>query len=408
MSNYFQYYNEKVVEIILFCNKILFSLENKVTIMSYEFELGPIRPPSEAMSILIRVTRNCPWNKCTFCKTYTDQRFSRRSAEEIKKDIDSIHDIAEKIVNASNKFNGEITHEVLREAMGNDTGSSFYFQQVAFWLQCGMNSVFLQDANSLILKTSELVDVLKHINDKFPNLERITTYSRAKTVSKKSVEELKEIREAGLTRLHIGMESGSDKILQMVKKGVTQIEQISAGKKAIEAGFDLSEYYMPGLGGKELSKENAIESAKVINEINPTFIRIRSTSPIPGTELYKSMTENEWIPLTEIEKVEEIKLFIENLEGITSNLLSDHMMNLIENLEGKFPEDKNKMIDITDKFLNMSQEDKESFIIGRRLGYFRFLDDFYPNRKIDKIKSSLMTKYASVDEAIMDLVRTAL
>ena len=376
--------------------------------MSYEFELGPIRPPSEAMSILIRVTRNCPWNKCTFCRTYTDQRFSRRSVEEIKDDIDSIHAIAERITNTSNKFNSEITHEVLREAMGDDDTPDFYYQQVAFWLQCGMHSVFLQDANSLILKTSDLIEVLKHIKNRFPTLERITTYSRAKTLSKKSVEELKDIRDAGLTRLHVGMESGSDKILEIVKKGVTQIEQIFAGQKAIEAGFDLSEYFMPGLGGKDLSDENAIESAKVINAVNPTFIRIRSTSPIPGTGLYKSMTEHEWTPLTEVEKVKELKFFIENLEGITSNFLSDHMMNLLEDLEGKFPEDKDKMIEITDRFLNMSPEDKESFIVGRRLGYFRRLDDFSPNKKIEKIKASLKTKYSSVDEAIMDLVRTAL
>ncbi|MDY6932681.1 MAG: radical SAM protein [Spirochaetota bacterium] len=374
--------------------------------MSYAFELGPIRPPSEAMSILIRVTRNCPWNKCAFCMTY-GEAFSKRSVEEVKGDIDSIHTIADRIINASYKldYNGIINEPVLREAIGIDITPSHYYNQVAMWLYYGMKSAFLQDANSLIVKTNDLIEIVKYLKEKFPTLERVTTYARAKTLSKKSLKELKDLRNAGLSRLHIGMESGADSVLEFIQKGVTSSELISGGKKAIEAGFDLSEYYMPGLGGKEFVKENALETAQVLNEINPTFIRIRSTIPVPGTLLYQRMTEKKWTPLTEEGKVEEIRLFIESLDGITSNILSDHMMNLLEDVQGRLPEDKDKIIKVIDEFLSLSTEEKESFIIGRRLGRFRRLTDLKADPQIEQFKADIKSRYSTVDNGILELIK---
>lgn len=175
-------------------------------------------------------------------------------------------------------------------------------RQVAFWMNAGMNSLFLQDADSMIMKTDELVKILKHIREKFPTIRRITTYARAHTVSRKSEEELQSIYEAGLNRIHIGMESGSDSVLKLLEKGVTAERQIDAGRKAIKAGFELSQYFMPGSGGIELSEENALESARVINAINPTFIRLRSTIPVPGTPLFQLMEEEKWTPVSEEKK----------------------------------------------------------------------------------------------------------
>ena len=375
--------------------------------MKNEFELGPIRPPSEAKSILLRVTRNCPWNKCTFCHTYKAERFSKRDKTDIISDIDSIYEISQRIINTAQdtRYRGQVTEKVLSDAKGTDSTSDYYYRQVAYWLVFGMKSLFLQDANSLMLKTSELVEIISYAKKRFPSLERITSYARAKTISMKSFEEMKELKEAGLSRIHIGMESGSDRVLEFIKKGVTAKEHIDAGRKAVEAGLDLSEYYMPGLGGRELLKENALESARVLNEINPTFIRIRSTVPLPGTPLYQSMIDKKWIATTEIERVQELRLFLEKLNGISSNVLSDHIMNLLEDIEGKLPKDRDRMIETIDSFLNFDENDRESFIIGRRLGHFHSISDYAKNQEIERIKNKLMQTYNSVDEAVLEILR---
>lgn len=370
--------------------------------MPYTFELGPIRPPSEAYSILIRVTRNCPWNKCAFCHTYKGQQFSRRPVEDIIADIDAIHTIAQRILDVTGN---SITMNTLQKAKGNDDTPLYYYEQVAFWLQYGMKSVFLQDANSLVLSAKDLCTILNHITQRFPTVERITSYARASTISKKSLEDLVAIRQAGLSRLHIGMESGSNTVLTLVNKGTTQQQLTDAGQKAVAAGFDVSYYYMPGLGGKEYMQENAIESAKVVNAVNPTFVRLRSTVPIPGTPLYEMMEQGRWTPLSEVEKIQEIRLFIEHCNGITSTLTSDHMMNLLEDVEGTFPQDKETMLATIDDFLSMPQEDKEKFIIGRRIGMYRYLRDYYPNFKVDQLYYSIKQQYGTIDKAVIEILK---
>ncbi len=374
--------------------------------MTYTFETGPIRPPSEAESLLLRITRNCPWNKCAFCSIYKNERFSKRSVEEVKEDIDSMHMLATRLTDTSNSlgYGGTITQDALQKAIGLDTTPEQYYHQIAIWLYKGAKTAFLQDANSLIMNASDLIEIITYLKEKFPSIERITTYARSKTVSKKTLEELKDIRKAGLTRIHIGMESGSDNVLDLVKKGVTAEEHILAGQNAIDAGFDVSEYYMPGLGGKEMLEDNAKGSAKVINSINPTFIRIRSTIPVPGTPLFELMNEGKWTQATEEEKIRELKLFIENLEGIKSTLVSDHMMNLLEDVGGKLPDDKKKMLQTIDKFLNLDKEDKEKFIIGRRLGYFRYISDYRDNPQVNEIRNQLLEKFSSIENAIMDIL----
>lgn len=371
--------------------------------MSLTFELGPIRPPSEAYSILIRVTRNCPWNKCAFCHTYKEQPFSRRPIVDVIKDIDSIYTIAQRILQHS--ANSPITPALLNAAKADDITPLNYYEQVAFWLHHGFKSVFLQDANSLILSTKDLCTILTHITSRFPTVERITSYARASTISKKSFDELKEIRNAGLSRLHIGMESGSDFVLELVKKGTTQAQLIDAGQKAVAAGFDVSYYYMPGLGGKDYWMDNAQQSAYVINQVNPTFVRIRSTVPLAGTPLYTMMESGQWVPLTEIEKVTEIRLFIEQCNANSTILASDHMMNLLEDVEGTFPHDKEKMLSLIDTFLSMKQEDQEKFIIGRRLGIYRYLADYYPNFKLDQLYYSLKHQYRTIDKAVTEILK---
>jgi len=371
-----------------------------MNIVNHGFELGPIRPPSEANSMLLRITRNCPWNKCVFCPVYKKAKFSFRSIEEIKSDIDSMH----YIINRIHEKESELGKTAYFQDIKLDVPEDF-IRKAMYWKTYGMKNLFLQDADSLVMKTPQLLEVLRYVKEKFPSLERITTYARAKTVSRKSLEELVALKNAGLTRIHIGLESGSDTVLEILKKGVTSEEQIEAGRKAIAAGFELSEYYMPGAGGKEFIEENALESARVLSSINPTYIRLRSTVPIPGTPLFELMNEKGWTQASEEDKIREIKLFVENLHGLTSIIQSDHIMNLIEDVEGTLPDDKEKIIGILDSFLEMNQDEKESYIIARRLGRVRYLSDYRENSEIIAIKKYLKERYATIDDAVSEILR---
>jgi len=238
----------------------------------------------------------------------------------------------------------------------------------------GKGSVFIQDANSFVLPASVLVEAIEYLKRKIPGIRRITSYARSSTIAKMSVAELKEIRLAGLDRIHIGMESGSDRVLEFVQKGVSARRQIEAGRKAIEAGMELSEYFMPGLGGCELSEDHARQSAHVLNEINPHFIRLRSLRIPPRVPLFQDKQSGRFIPLSDDETVMEIRLFVSLLE-VSSQLTSDHIMNLLEEVCGKLPEDKNSMLAAIDRYLALPAGDKLLFRIGRRSGALRSLDD---------------------------------
>ncbi|MBN2403645.1 MAG: radical SAM protein [Spirochaetes bacterium] len=373
--------------------------------MNYSLETGPIRPPSEAESLLLRLTRNCTWNKCAFCHIYKGKPFSRRTVEEIKTEIDTIKHISDDLKKISDELGrkGTIDRNVVMNAIDKNISLQDEYYRIGSWLSSGANTVFLQDANSLAMKTGDVIAVLKYLKEKFPSINRITTYARSKTISKKTLEELKDLRSAGLTRLHVGMESGSDKVLKMMDKGVSSEEHIAGGEKAMAAGFDLSVYFMPGLGGKELSEEHAMESARVINAINPTFIRIRTTVPVPDTTLYMMMSEKKWTPMSDEEKVRELRLLIENFDGITSTFLSDHILNLLEDLGGDLPHGKKDMLMLIDQFLNMDKGDKENFIIGRRLGHFRYLSDYKRDKNITDVKKQVLQNYSSIDEAVMQI-----
>jgi radical SAM superfamily enzyme YgiQ (UPF0313 family) len=366
----------------------------------YQFELGPIRPPSEAYSILLRITRNCPWNKCAFCPVYKNSKFSLRSVDEVKNDIDSMYAIYKKILSRIDFDTGGLIDEKIISALLNDDNiPRNYLQHMIFWMHYGMKSLFLQDADSLVMKSTDLIEILNYIRIKFPSIERITCYSRSKTLVVKTVDELKRIRGAGLNRIHIGMESGSDEVLKLIRKGVKGSEHIISGQKVVEAGIELSEYFMPGLGGKKFTSENALETAKVLNAVNPSFIRIRTTTPVPGTDLYKMMESGEWQPLTEKEKVEELKAMIEGLEGINSYIQSDHIMNLIEDANGKLPDEKDEILEPINSFLQMSLDDQECFIAARRTGRIRFLSDYSRSKEFIELRDRMKDRFGSVDNA---------
>jgi radical SAM superfamily enzyme YgiQ (UPF0313 family) len=357
----------------------------------YYFEQGPIRPPSEAYSLLLRVTRNCPWNRCEFCHTYKQEKFSLRSVEEIKKDIDIVQEIVSEIKNLSWRvgFGGEITVPLVNLILQDPQNFSDGFRSVALWLYGGGKNVFLQDGDNLILKTVPLVQIIRYLKETFPSIDRITTYARAKTVSRKRVEELQDLYGAGLSRIHIGLETGYDPLLQYIQKGVTAQEHIEAGRRVKESGISLSEYVVLGLGGKGMWREHALDTAKVLNQIDSDFIRVRTLKVLKTMPLYQKIEKNEFMLLSDDEVVEEERLLISHLEGITSTFASDHILNLLEEVEGKLPEEKEKMLKCIDRYLALSKIEKDNFRLGRRAGLYRSVEDLYKPELRNQVERAL-------------------
>jgi radical SAM superfamily enzyme YgiQ (UPF0313 family) len=347
------------------------------------FELGPIRPPSEGRdhSLLIRATRNCPWNRCRFCSVYKGEKFQYRTVAEVKGDIDAARAMADELKTASWRLGlgGMMDRAVLDAVIDADArqraGSLSEISEpelrrnclvnVANWLASGGQTAFLQDADTTIMRTPELVQVLSHIKDSFPSVTRVTSYARAKTLFRKPSGELSELRQAGLSRLHVGLESGADEVLAYMEKGATAAEQTEAGRAAVAAGISLSEYVMPGLGGRKWSERHALESARVLSEIDPSFIRLRSLAVRKGSPLYERASSGDFQIITEDEVVAEIGLFIENLD-CHSYLASDQMANLLWEIEGQLPQDKQSILATVSRYLSLLPVERLKFCLERR------------------------------------------
>jgi biotin synthase-like enzyme len=220
--------------------------------------------------------------------------------------------------------------------------------------------------------------------------------------------DLKAMREAGLNRIHIGLESGADEVLKMISKGVDQATHIKAGLKVKTAGMELSEYVMPGLGGKKLSQIHARESAIALNQINPDFIRLRTLSVPDHTELFRDCAEGRFQKCSDLEMAEEILIFLETLNGITSTVKSDHILNLFQEIEGTLPGDKPAMTGILKTFLAMPPEEQCIYQVGRRMGIMSALSDMdLPHRylKAKKTSTELGIMPENVDMFINEMMR---
>jgi radical SAM superfamily enzyme YgiQ (UPF0313 family) len=278
------------------------------------YDFPPFRPPSEANSLLLRVTRGCPWNRCTFCSMYKGMKFEIRDLEEILGDIKLAKDL--------------------------------YGDRV--------RTIFIGDSNSLVAKTEMLVKILNALFSSFPHIERVTSYARAKTIAKKPLEDLIKIYQAGLTRLHVGLETGDRDLLKEIEKGATPEEMIEGGRKAKKAGFEYSLYVLLGVGGEEKWEQHARGTAEVLNQVDPHFIRVRTFIPQPNSPLYEAMVEGSFQPASPETILKETKLLLEKLQ-VTSQFLSDHISNLLP-LHGKLPEDKEKMIQMLEEALKELRE----------------------------------------------------
>lgn len=375
-------------------------MESKVTNAGYDgFEQGPIRPPSEARSLLIRVTRNCPWNRCTFCPVYKGTRFSIRPVDHVKADIDVVHRYVEALRGMTDG-SGRISRTRLnRLASDAEPGNRQALNAAWRWFAGDMKSVFLQDADSLIIKPPDLVEILEYLKTYFPEVERMTSYARSHTLARLRYDELRMIREAGLNRIHTGLESGSNEVLKLVKKGATKEMLIKAGLKVKRAGIELSEYYMPGLGGKALSEEHALESADALNRIDPDFIRLRTLAIPEDAPLFEEYAAGRFEKCTDVEVVEEILTFVEELKGITSIVKSDHILNLLGDLEGVLPDDQGHLIGIARAFLALDLDHQRLYQVGRRLGVFSGLSDMQDLRPLARAERACRELGVTSDNA---------
>lgn len=277
--------------------------------MDYDFP--PYRPPSEAGSALLRVVRGCTWNRCAFCGMYKDVRFEQRRKEDVLREIDRLREI----------------FPVARTA-------------------------FLGDSNPLIHR--DIVEIVRYLREKNPWIERVTAYTRARTIARMKREKLEALKDAGLDRLHIGMESGDGEILAMIDKGATPEDLVEAGRKGGEF-FEVSFYYILGLGGKERLEKHVRNSAEVINNAKPDFVRVRTLTVIPGTPIQRMVGE-EMSLLSPEEQLEELRTLIENIDAETY-FTCDHISNYLfhggkaffTGVHGMLPDEKERMLEeITD------------------------------------------------------------
>ncbi len=380
------------------------------TIDAYQgLEQGPIRPPAEANSLLLRITRNCPWNHCTFCPVYKGQKFSKRPLEHIIQDIDSVHRFISEINDIAKK--SPETAQTQINSMGSRISpmENQAFNAAIHWFSGGMESIFLQDADSLILRPSDMIEILKYIKKRFPWVKRITSFARTHTLVNISDDNLKKFSDCGLNRVHAGLETGSDRILKLVKKGCTKEMHIKAGLKVKKAGIELSECILCGVGGKNLYTEHAVETADTINYINPHIIRFLTLGVPKNAEIFVNSEVDRFNRSTDLDIAKEIKLFIENLDGITTYIESNNILNLLQEVNGTMPQDKQKIIDVLNRFIHMPPDKRVLFQVGKRLQVFSVMDDLQDNKRIEMAKQTC-SQYGitpdNADDIIAEIIQS--
>ena len=340
--------------------------------MEQIFQVGPIRPPSEANSLLLRVTENCPWNKCKFCMLYKKNDFHTRTVADIKKDIDVMAEYRDRILEHKNGEGWNMPALQAEYLALSSEDAMMCYQMVFRWLTEGNSqAIFLQDANTMVLRPEWLIEIISYVRKRLPEIQRITSYGRANTLAKISDVDFKALRQAGLDRIHSGYESGSDKVLQMIAKGATQEEEIIGGQKVRNAGIELSIYFMPGVGGKALSEENALETAKVINAVDPDFVRLRTFVFRSGSLMEELQKNGQYTEPTDMEKLKEIRQMIAHIDPqkARGTLTSDHIINLLQQVSGSLDRDIPFMLSYIDAYLALPELEQRKYQLARRMGF---------------------------------------
>jgi len=280
------------------------------------------RPPSEAYSLILQLTLGCSWNECAFCEMYTSKRFKTRSFEDVKNEIDSLKP---------------------------------YSQQI--------KKVFLADGNALVLSTRRLLEVLNYLSISFPGLNRVSSYAIAKDLNSKSVGEIKELVNAGLKLVYVGIESGDNEVLKRVNKGETFESTRTGLLRAKEAGLKVSVMILNGLGGKMLSNQHAVNSAKIANETQPEYLSTLVMSFPYGESRFISRFDGVFEKLDPPGLINEMKIFIEALELENTVFRSDHASNYLV-LKGNLNRDKQKLTDRINYALNYPHLLREEWMRG--------------------------------------------
>ena len=289
--------------------------------MHYE---GPIyRPPSEADSLLIQATVGCPHNKCTFCMVYKrGPRYRVRPLVDICRDIDE----------ARRRYGDRV------------------------------RTLFFPAGNTIAMPTGDLAAICRYARKAFPHLSRITVYGSSQFILRKGLADLKALRAAGLARIHVGLESGDDAVLRMVKKGTTAAEQIAAGKLVRQAGMELSFYVVLGLGGVARTREHALRTAEAVNAVSPDFVRLRTLVPKINTLLLHQIKKGRFQLLSPHGVLEETRLLIDHISCRT-RLASDHYTNYT-NLHGCLPGDLDRLLQQIDQALTWDEDQFRPIFIG--------------------------------------------
>jgi radical SAM superfamily enzyme YgiQ (UPF0313 family) len=269
-----------------------------------------VRPPSEANSFLLPVTFGCSHNTCTFCGTYSKMRFRIRPLEDIKRDID----------------------------------------KVAKNYSWSLRRVFLENGDAIITPQRRLVEVLKYLNEKFPNLEKIGTYTTPQAALIKSVDELKELHELGLKIAYMGVESGDEGLLKKINKGATYDQIVEAGRKIKQAGITLSVTVILGLGGPEGSQNHALKTARILSDIDPDFAGALTILLVPGTPLHRDWEEGKFELITPFQSLAELKMIIENANFTDCFFTANHASNYLP-IKARLPKQKAEVLKLINEVL---------------------------------------------------------
>jgi len=260
------------------------------------------RPPSEGRSLILQITDGCSWNKCAFCEMYTSKKFSVKNENVLFSEIESL---------------------------------SPYSSQI--------RKVFLADGNAMVLSYDRLMRIFEKLNNTFPNLIRISAYALPKDINSKTDYQLKELANAGLKLLYTGIETGDNELLKLINKGETKQSTIEGLVAARNAGIKLSVMILNGLGGKQYSKQHAVNSALVVNEVQPEYLSTLVLSFPLGLNHYKNKFAGNFIEMSKIDLIAEMGILIKNLELKSTIFRSDHASNYLV-LKGILNRDKTKLL----------------------------------------------------------------
>jgi len=272
--------------------------------MKYEGDI--IRPPSEAHSLLLQVTVGCSHNRCTFCPSFKDKRFRIKGLDEIVEDLEY----------ASRRFRR-------------------------------VDRLFLCDGDALIIPQKRLIGILDAIRTLLPGVDRIGTYANAKSIRKKSVEELRELKERGLGIVYLGIESGNEEILARIRKGATYDQIVEAARRVKEAGIALSVTVLLGIGGTAMSAAHARDTARILTDVDPDFAGVLTVMIVPGTPLHEETCSGSFVLPGTFALLEELGVMVSGARFTNCFFTANHASNYLP-IRARLPREREKVLRLID------------------------------------------------------------